>query len=96
MTAGATGAETGSRQRAGSTELGAASDVCVKTIDVREISLLQIRMLIENLVLAHSGTQPTKQIPYGNTEAPDARFSPRFPGSTVILLIVAASIFGKL
>ena len=72
-------AETGSRQEEGSTEVGAATGVGGEAIDVRKISLLQIRMLIEDLFLAHSGAQPAEHVPDSNTEATDAGFPAPLP-----------------
>lgn len=79
-TAGLSTGETGSRQKAGSTEPGAASGVSGEAIDVRKISLLQIRMLFENLVLAHSGAQPAEHIPYSDAKSPNAGLSPALTG----------------
>ncbi len=53
--------------------MSAASGVSSKTVDVRKISLLQIWMLVENLVLAHSGAQPAEHVPYSNATSPERR-----------------------
>jgi len=62
MTTAPPAVETGSRPEAGSTEIGTTTGGGSETIDVRKISLLQVRMLIENLILAHSGTEPAEHI----------------------------------
>src|ERR1700728_741984 len=95
MTAATSSVEKDSRREACSTETGTAAEVGGETIDIRKIRLLQIRMLFENPGLAHSGARPAEHIPDGNTATTNARLSP-FSGSTVILLIAAASISGKL
>ena len=60
-------------------EVGSATSVGGVAIDVREISLLEIRMFIENLFLAHSGSQPAEHIPNRNAKAPDAGFPAPLP-----------------
>jgi hypothetical protein len=72
-------AATGSRRKAGSTEIGTAASIGGETIDVRKIRLLEVRMLIEDLVFGHSGTQPGEHVPDSDPEASDAGLSPALP-----------------
>ena len=48
-----------------------------EAINVWKISLLQIRMLVKNLVLAHPRAKPAEHIPDSNTKARGYRAFPR-------------------
>jgi hypothetical protein len=69
-------AEKDSRQKAGSRKQGEAAGVGCVTIDDGKVRFLEIRMLIENLVFAHSGAQPAEHVPYSDPEASNAGLSP--------------------
>jgi hypothetical protein len=75
----------GSRREAGSNELRPASRIRGELVDSREIGLLKVGMLVENLLFIHAGTQPPEDIPDRDSKSADARLSPaltRFDGDS--------------
>lgn len=65
----------GSRREAGSNEIRPAPGIGGELVDSREIGLLKVGMLVENLLFSHPGTQPAEDIPDRDSESADARLS---------------------
>ena len=59
-------------------QIGPAAGLGGEPVDISEISFLKIRMLIQNLLFAHTGAQPSENIPHRDPEAANARLASAF------------------
>jgi hypothetical protein len=57
------------------TEIRPAPGIGGELVDSREISFFKVGMLVENLLLSHSGTQPAEDIPDRDSKPADARLA---------------------
>ena len=80
MRAFGSGGERGFRPEAGSPSIRFAAGFGGDLVYSREVVLLEVGMLIENLLLGHSGAQPSEDIPHCDAQTSNARLATALAG----------------
>lgn len=70
--------QTDSRQGAGSSWTSSSARLGGELVNRGKLGIFQIGAFLEDLLLSHSGTQPSKNIPDSYSQAADSRFPRAF------------------